>query len=202
MNKQQRFWKNEYSSSYIEKNNKFNDEMGCKAWKKMLSKTQDLESFLECGSNIGRNIGFLQTLYPNSKQSIIEISSEAFKKINDKYKLHQSQNCSILDSDLKNTFDLVFTMGVLIHIHPDELIDNIKKIYDYSHRYILIGEYYNRTPISIEYQGKKDLLFKMDFGKLIAENFNVSIMDYGFLWGYFYDDAGFDDFTWWLFEKK
>ena len=93
-------------------------------------------------------------------------------------------------------------MGVLIHIHPDNLIDNIRKIYDYSNKYILIGEYYNRTPISIKYQGKDDLLFKMDFGKLIAEKFDVSILDYGFLWGYYYDSAGFDDFTWWLFEKN
>ena len=41
----------------------------------------------------------------------------------------------------------------------------------------------------------------MDFGKLFLENFDVKVVDYGFLWGVEYDVAGFDDITWWLFEK-
>lgn len=54
----------------------------------------------------------------------------------------------------------------------------------------------------IEYQGKKDKLFKRDFGKLYLENFNLKLVDYGFLRGHLYDDAGFDDITYWLFEKS
>jgi hypothetical protein len=92
-------------------------------------------------------------------------------------------------------------MGVLIHIHPDDLLANMRKMFDYSNKYILIGEYFNRTPVMIEYQGQKDKLFKRDFGKLFIENFPVDLVDYGFLWGHIYDDAGFDDVTWWLFEK-
>jgi hypothetical protein len=65
-----------------------------------------------------------------------------------------------------------------------------------------MGEYFNRTPVSIEYQGKRDQLFKRDFGKLFIENFEVNLIDYGFLWGHIYDSAGFGDITWWLFEKK
>ena len=93
-------------------------------------------------------------------------------------------------------------MGVLIHIHPKELLSNLNKIYEYSKKYILVGEYFNRTPTSIIYQGQKDLLFKRDFGKVIIENFKLELVDYGFLWGHEYDDAGFDDFTWWLFKKN
>jgi hypothetical protein len=33
------------------------------------------------------------------------------------------------------------------------------------------------------------------------ENFPLKLLDYGFLWGHLYDSAGFDDITWWLFEK-
>ena len=54
----------------------------------------------------------------------------------------------------------------------------------------------------IEYQGEQNKLFKRDFGKLFIENFNVQLVDYGFLWGHIYDSAGFDDITWWLFEKN
>ena len=31
---------------------------------------------------------------------------------------------------------------------------------------------------------------------------DVELVDYGFFWGHIYDAAGFDDITWWLFEKK
>lgn len=78
----------------------------------------------------------------------------------------------------------------------------MKKLFDYSKKFILIGEYFNRTPIMQEYHGKLNKLFEKDFGKLFIQNFNISLIDYGFLWGHIYDDAGFDDITWWLFEKK
>jgi hypothetical protein len=54
----------------------------------------------------------------------------------------------------------------------------------------------------IEYQGQEDKLFKRDFGKYFMENFTVKLLDYGFLWSYEYEVGGFDDITWWLFEKK
>ncbi len=78
----------------------------------------------------------------------------------------------------------------------------MQKIFQYSSRYILMGEYFNRTPVMIEYHGEEDKLFKRDFGKLFMENFSVRLVDNGFLWGHIYDDAGFDDITYWLFEKN
>ena len=77
----------------------------------------------------------------------------------------------------------------------------MSSMYDFSQKYILIAEYFNRTPVMIEYQNQKDKLFKRDFGRLFVENFPVKLVDYGFLWGFVYDEAGFDDITWWLFEK-
>ncbi|MDQ3073823.1 MAG: hypothetical protein M3Q97_11240 [Bacteroidota bacterium] len=145
----------------------------------------------------------LEHLLPSASKSIIEISPEAFRVVTSKYKLEEAYNGAILNSGFtRKQFDLVFSMGVLIHIHPDNLVENMRKMYDYSSRYILIGEYFNRTPVMIEYQGEKDKLFKCDFGKIFMENFDVKLVDNGFLWGYLYDDAGFDDITYWLFEKK
>lgn len=127
----------------------------------------------------------------------------AFEFVTQKYSLDQAFNGPIENSSFDNgTFDLVFTMGVMIHIHPDNLMRIMGKMFDYSSKYILMGEYFNRTPVMLEYQGEKDKLFKRDFGKLFIESFPVELVDYGFLWGYLYDNAGFDDITWWLFEKK
>ena len=203
MNEQQNFWSKEYSRNYIEKNTEFDSDLGIECWKKMLMEAEDLDSILECGSNIGRNIAALHSISPNTKKSIIEISPDPYEIVTQNFPLSESFNGSILESNFSNeSFDLVFTCGVLIHIHPDDVRANMEKMFNYSRKYILIAEYFNRTPVMIEYQGQKNKLFKSDFGKQFIETFEVKLVDYGFLWGHLYDQAGFDDITWWLFEKK
>jgi len=202
MNEQQQFWKDQYAGAYIEKNSEFNTELGIKGWRQMLQKAGPVDSFLECGSNIGRNIGFLSAIYPEAKKNLIEISPAAYDIVTKRYNPELSFNGPIVESNFpKNNFDLVYTMGVLIHIHPDDLLANMQKMFDYSSEYILMGEYFNRTPVMIEYQGEANKLFKRDFGKLFVENFPVSVVDHGFLWGHAYEDV-FDDITYWLFKKN
>ena len=140
---------------------------------------------------------------PDASKSIIEISNSAFEYVSKNYEISQSFNGPILDSNFSdNTFDLVFSAMVLIHIDPENLLKNMKKMYSYSKKYILICEYFNRTQTSIEYQGEMNMLFKCDFGKIFMENFQVELIDYGFHWGQIYDEAGFGDTTWWLFKKS
>jgi pseudaminic acid biosynthesis-associated methylase len=203
LNEQQVFWKENYSKDYISKNSNYAIDNGVKCWAQMLQRTEGVNSILECGSNIGKNIGILNHVLPSAQKSIIEISPDAYGIVTSKYELAKSFNGPIIASNFeKESFDLAFTMGVLIHIHPDDLLANMQKLYDYSNKYVLIGEYFNRTPTMIEYHGEKDKLFKRDFGKMFIENFHVELVDYGFLWGHLYDDAGFDDITYWLFRKK
>ena len=202
-NDQERFWLQTYADRYIERNNRFDFELGLKAWRRMLAKAGPIESLLECGSNIGRNIAFLEELLPQAKKSIIELAEKPFQTVTSRFDLDGTFNGPIVASNFElASFDLVFTNGVLIHIHPDEVVANMRKMFDYSRRHILIGEYFNRTPVMIEYQGEPDRLFKSDFGKTFVTNFDVDVVDYGFHWGHEFDSAGFDDITWWLFEKK
>ena len=201
---QEKFWATTYADDYIKKNSEFDHKLGAEAWGRILERVQGrVENYLECGCNIGRNITQIKLILPDAKPSIIEISEPAFNFVTAHNEFVNAYNGPILNSDFgKDSFDLVFTMGVLIHINPDQLLEHMAKMFEYSRRYILIGEYFNRTPITIEYQGKKEKLFKRDFGKLFIENFDVKLVDYGFLWGYKYDVAGFDDITWWMFEKE
>lgn len=201
---QEKFWADKYAEDYIKKNSQFNNKLGAEAWSKMLCKVGGkVNNYLECGCNIGRNIDQLKIAFPSAKPSIIEISEPAFSFVTARHHFEHAFKGAILESTFENgSFDLVFTMGVLIHINPDQLLAHMDRMYRYSNKYILIGEYFNRTPTSIEYQGEKDKLFKRDFGKLFIENFGVRLVDYGFLWGHIYDTAGFDDITWWLFEKR
>jgi pseudaminic acid biosynthesis-associated methylase len=202
MNEQETFWAHEYAGEYIDKNAEFESALGVEAWRTMLAKAGGVHSVLECGCNIGRNIGFLNAVLPDASKSAIEISKPAFQQVTQRYALKHAFNGSIEESDLPAGFDLVFTLGVLIHIHPDNLLANMRKLHGLSGKYILMGEYFNRTPVMLEYHGKQEKLFKRDFGKMFAENFPVEIVDYGFLWGHIYDSAGFDDITWWLFRKR
>ena len=204
IDQQKKYWiNNRVTKSYIKDNIKFNKKLGTSAWKLILKKTKNVKSILECGCNIGRNLEILEKINKNFNFSIIEVSPIAYNIVINKFLLKNKFNGLITENNFNNnSCDLVFTMGVLIHIKPDYLIDNMEKIFSLSKKYILIGEYFNRTPVSIKYRNKQDLLFKNDFGKIFLENFKVKLLDYGFLWGKIYDTAGFDDVTWWLFEKK
>lgn len=202
-NEQENFWAETYAEDYIRKNRGFDQEGGVEGWRRMLAKAGPTPRILELGCNIGRNVGFLDTLRPEASKSIIEISKPAFDFVTDHYRLEETFNGPILQSDFAHeSFDLVFTIGVLIHVSPDDLLPTMGKMHDYSRRYVLMGEYFNRTPVMLEYQGKANKLFKRDFGKLFLENYDVEVVDYGFLWGHEFDAAGFDDITWWLFKKR
>lgn len=202
-NEQEEFWAKHYAAEYMSRNASFDRERGVEAWRSMLARAPGVGSLLECGCNIGRNMLFLDEVLPQAKKSVIEISKPAFDYVTSHFRLDGAFNGSIAESAFEpGAFDLVFTTGVLIHIHPDDLVSNMRRMFEYSARYILIGEYFNRTPVMLEYRGQQDRLFKRDFGKLFVESFDVRVVDYGFLWGHLYDGAGFDDITWWLFEKS
>ena len=207
MNEQEKFWISKFGNIYRDSNLKFDDNLQIKAWGKMLAAIMNdnnkPKSVLECGSNIGRNLMTLRRLLPDAKLSLIEINKKSFelalRNVNPEY----SFNGSILQSNFpKEQFDLTFTCGVLIHIPPYDLFKNMEKIYNYSKKYVLIAEYFARSFETKIYHGQLNKLFKMDFGIYLMDNFKVDIVDYGFLWGREYDAGGFDDITWWLFEKK
>ena len=145
---------------------------------------------------------FLGKFLPNASANIIELAEDPYNKCKEDFTVADSYLGPIKDAAFSNKFDLVFTNTVLIHVNPDDLLKSMQKMYEFSSKYILICEYFNRTPVMIEYRGELDMLFKRDFGKLFIENFDCEIVDYGFLWGHQFDNAGFDDITYWLFRKK
>ncbi len=201
---QEDFWINKITESYAQDNSVFDEELGLLAWERILSKIDksDISNYLDCGSNIGRNITFLKKILPTATANIVELAKGPYEKCLKDFQIGESFLGPIKDSNFTRKFDLVFTSGVLIHINPDDLLQSMERMYEMSSRYILIGEYFNRTPVMISYRGEEDRLFKRDFGKLFLENFDCKVLDYGFLWGHEFDSAGFDDLTYWLFEKR
>jgi len=114
MNEQESFWRDQYADSYREKNQSFNRDLGVAGWQEMIRRAEGVETVLECGSNIGRNIGFLETCLPKARMSLIELSPDAYRVATAEHRTEHSFNGSIVDSKLPSGhFDLVFTCGVL-----------------------------------------------------------------------------------------
>lgn len=203
-NEQEIFWKNKVNLNYMYQNSEFDYSKAEEGWNIItrLVDMRNLISVLELGCNIGRNLGVLRKLFPKISLNAVELNAQALDVADANYKLDSKFAGSILEFQTDEFFDLVFTSGVLIHIHPDNLLITMKKMFDFSRRYIIMVEYFNRTPVTIDYRGEKNKLFKCDFGKLFIENFPVKLIDVGFLWGHIYDNAGFDDVTFWVFEKN
>lgn len=95
-------------------------------------------------------------------------------------------------------FDLVFTMGVLIHQAPDALPLVMGEIVRCSRRFVLCGEYFAEKPTEVPYRGQQGALFKRDFGGLYVSLFPELTLRGG---GFLSRDDGWDDVTWWMFEK-
>ncbi len=158
---------------------------------------------LELGSNIGLNLMALRQLLPDARLSAVEINRKAAAELQLNVPDVDLHLDSILDFQPDaETWDLVSTKGVLIHINPDRLPSVYSLMHRAASRYLLVAEYYNPKPSEISYRGHAGKLFKRDFAGEILDMFpDLSLVDYGFI---YHRDACFpqDDMTWFLMEKR
>ncbi len=198
---QENFWAGEFGDDYIDRNNQHALLTSNTAlFSKIFSQTHAVSSVIEFGANIGLNLQAIRQLLPNIKLSAVEINSKAVKHL-EKIDAINIHNKSIFDYKPENTYDLVLIKGVLIHIKPSELDNAYELLYQASNKYICIAEYYNPSPIEIQYRGHSEKLFKRDFAGEIMDKFpDIKLVDYGFV---YHRDNNFpqDDVTWFLFEK-
>ncbi len=111
-------------------------------WELFLKQVPDANSICEFGCNIGANLKAINQLLPESKLSGIEINPHAVKMLkNDN--IGDIHCGSILDVELDQKFDLVFSRGVLIHIKPDEVHRVMQNMANHSKKYVLIYEHYS-----------------------------------------------------------
>ena len=200
---QEAFWAGEFGDEYTERNNTEQLILSKQiAFAKILSHTNSINSVLEIGANRGLNLRALKNILPNLTMEAIEINASAAAecaKIPDTTVVRDSiYNYPIKD----NNFDLAFSFGVLIHIAPEKLPDVYDLLYKCSKRYVLVAEYYNPTPVEINYRGNEGKLFKRDFaGEMLDRYPDLKLVDYGFIYhrdNYF----PYDDNNWFLMEKR
>ncbi len=198
---QERSWSGPFGEEYIKRNsNKRIYNSNLNLFSNVLNKTQQVKSILELGCNIGLNLECLNNISKNFELTGVEINKTACN-LAKKKKIATIINSTIIEKiPSSKKYDLVFTKGVLIHINPNELEKVYKNIYEYSLRYIFIAEYYNPEPVSVDYRGQKDLLFKRDFAGELIDKYKLNLVDYGFI---YHRDKFFpkDDINWFLLEK-
>ena len=210
---QDSFWSHSFGNDYISRNNSSSFRAsGINFFSRALRQASALGNpglaprCIEFGPNIGINLAALNFLYPRMIQYGVEVNQKAAEELSKSLPWVNVKNESILNFKPDMQCDLVLAKTLLIHIHPSNLPLVYKTLYDSSSKYILIAEYYNPTPVMIEYRGHSNKLFKRDFcGELLdlysEAQYKLKLLDYGFV---YYRDPQFpqDDITWFLLEKE
>lgn len=193
----QRLWAGEFGDAYVDRNADSYDERG-PFWSSLLERTSPA-SALEVGCNIGGNLQWIAPRLPPGSTYGIDVNHKAISTLHGRLPDVNAVWSPARDLPFRDRwFDLVFTMGVLIH-QPDEALPSVmSEMVRCSGRYVMCGEYYAPTQVEVPYHGHDGALFRRDYGGLFMElEPSLRLVDEGFL----SRDQGWDDVTWWLFER-
>ncbi len=137
----EKLYENNYGIMRTELNNLF------------LDKIDRYKKILEIGSNIGiqllclQKMGFENLYGIEPQEYAVQLSKKSTKNIN-------IIKGDVFDIPFKDEFfDIVFTSGVLIHIHKRNIKKDMKEIYRCSKKYIWGLEYYADKYTEIIYRG-------------------------------------------------
>ncbi|MFC3080344.1 pseudaminic acid biosynthesis-associated methylase [Phenylobacterium terrae] len=198
-------WSGEFGDRYTERNVASADAVRGRArvWGGLLGRMQgDMpRSALEVGPNLGLNLRALGQLAdidlwgiepnPAARQKLVSDGVLPAERVLEGF----GHQIPLADGAV----DLVFTVGVLIHVDPSLLEKTVSEIHRVSAKYVLCAEYFSPRPETITYRGEEGLLFKNDFGSVLMDaHSDLTLVDCGFLWR---RTTVMDDLTWWLFRK-
>jgi pseudaminic acid biosynthesis-associated methylase len=173
LSEQEEFWKGDFGAEYLSRNTFDPDGLDGFYLKTYGTKRSAMnleflplispQSFLEVGCNTGNQLRLLSHQgYKNL--SGIEINNEAAEiaKLNCPSAVIQTGSAFSLPFP-DHSFDVVFTSGVLIHIHPDDLPKAMTEMIRCSKKWIWGFEYYSETPEEINYRGNSNRLWKRNY---------------------------------------
>ena len=193
----EQLWARDFGNAYVERNREAWVDRG-PFWQDVAQR-YPFASALEIGCNVGGNLKWLAGCDRQIDLTGIDVNGQALEEL--RSKLPQVTTLQTPGRDLPfadGSFDLTFTMGVLIHVSPESLSDVMSEIVRCSKRFVLCGEYFAEQTVEVPYRGHEGALYKRNFGQLYAEQFpERSLLETGFL----PKGEGFDDVTFWIFEK-
>lgn len=180
MSEQGEVWRGEFGTSYTDRNALTLEEVAAtyisrynttppKLKKKFVGNIRRSAKILEVGSNIGNQLLWLRAMGFENLYGI-EIQTYAAK-------ISKTKNLNIIIGsafDLPfedDSFDLIFTDGLLIHISPEDINRVLQEIYRCSNKYIWGFEYYADKYVELLYRGRCNLMWKANFAKLYLSLF-------------------------------
>lgn len=191
-------WSGDFGDAYVDRNlGAYASRQGF--WEMMIEKVSPTR-VLEVGCNVGGNLRWIAPDLPAGATYGIDVNLKALTTLRAEFPAVNSTLESARDLPFKDgSFDLVFTMGVLIHQPEDSVLEVIAEMARCSSRYVLCGEYFSEETTEVAYRGVEGALFKRDYGKAFVDvDPTLTLVETGYLTA----AEGFDDVTWWLFEKK
>ena len=187
-------WRGQFGDDYTDRND-VDWRSRLEAWRTMLAGLE-IQSILEVGSNKGANLRALQEL--NASWLLLGVEPNAYARDIAWPPTVDGTATNIPFAD--QSFDLVFTAGLLIHIPPDELDAALREIHRVARRYLVAIEYRADIETAVTgYRGHDDMLWKRPFDQEYLRRFpELRVMRFG----HWSTDWGFDNCTWWLMEKS
>jgi len=192
-------WAGEFGDRYIERN-KDADSGRREFWAAQVE-ALEVGSALEIGCNFGGNLIWLAELLGVSSTAGVDVNERALELLRKRVPgvdARLSPGAALPFDD--DSFDLAFTMGVLIHQDPDtQLEPMMREIVRCSRRYVIAGEYFADELTEVSYRGQEGALFKQDFGALYQRLFpQLALVESGPLGE---DQGRWDDLIYWVFEQ-
>lgn len=190
-----KFWEGSFGDEYSERN-QVDWKIRLPFFKEILEITKP-EMILEVGCNKGHNLLAMRHAKPDINVAGIDVNASALNQAKETGAFVIYMDGKDAGSLWEDSFDLVFTAGVLIHIPSKDLKETMNSIVKASKRYVLSIEYFSEKEEEIEYRGHKGKLWKRPFGEMYKKNHGLKLIKSGYLTA----EQGFDNCSWDLLEK-
>ncbi len=190
-------WSGEFGDAYIGRNAPTID-VRAPFWARMVEK-YPCRRVLEVGCANGANLNELAKLVPPQDVWGADINVQALEALRSTVPAANGVYSAARELPFRDRyFDLVFTVGLLIH-QPDSTLPIVmSEIVRCSNRWIMCGEYQADETTDVNYHGMSGVLTKRDYGRLYQELFpDLELREELFLT----KEEGFDRVTFDVFER-
>lgn len=193
-------WAGDFGDAYTERNSAA--ESGRRWFWEQQLEALGTRTALEVGCNMGGNLKWIAELLGPENVAGVDVNEKALTLLRERVPGVDARMATGVELPFEDAgFDLVFTMGVLIHQDPDVRLEPMmREIVRCSSRHVVAGEYRADELTEVPYRGQEAALFKQDFGALYQRLFcELELVDSGFLSE---REGRWDDLTYWVFEKR
>lgn len=193
MSDTEEFWRGEFGDAYTERNapDPLDRSM---FWSRILMATH-AKKVLEVGCNRGANLRSLKMVDECIRAVGCDLNKTAINEARTYgFEVAEAKGDQLSKHFGSESFDLVFTAGVLIHVPPEELDATVDGMVKTSREWVLMVEYAASEVEPIPYRGHEGRLWRRPYGDLLK--------DRGLKLEYIEHPAeGFDNCTAWLYRK-